>query len=284
MAFVNQELAETLRVASLFDDATKLHGEVFREVKTRRTLRFEVDSKRYFVKLHFGVGWVEIVKNLTQFRAPVLGAQNELKAIRKLQELGIDTMTPVAYVSEGANPAKIRSCIVTQALENTKSLEELVLEGKVGRDLRRKMIFKIAHIARTMHNHGINHRDFYICHFLIEMGYFKDETIKEPQLFLIDLHRAQIRDRTPQRWREKDISGLLFSGIDAGLTRTDLFRFMKTYSGRSLRETLSEDKRFWNTVLTRAQKLYLQDHGVSSPALDQIRQIWIDFREAKKSI
>ncbi len=281
MRFVSPELSGTLREENLFEDAAKLQGEVFREVKTRRTLRFEVGSKRYFVKLHYGVGWGEIVKNLVQLRAPVLGAENELRAIHKLQELGVDTMTPMAYVSEGTNPAKIRSCIVTQALENTKSLEDLVLDGNVNWSLRRKIIFKIADIARIMHDHGINHRDFYICHFLFAMDYFGDERAEEPQVFLIDLHRAQIRKRTPQRWREKDIGGLLFSGIDAGLTRTDLLRFMQTYSGISVRETLSKHNEFWVQVLKRARKLYVQDHGVASVDLDVI---WANMQRIKNSI
>ncbi|MEO2174882.1 MAG: hypothetical protein ABGY96_12380 [bacterium] len=58
MRFVSPELSGTLREENLFEDAAKLQGEVFREVKTRRTLRFEVGSKRYFVKLHYGVDGV----------------------------------------------------------------------------------------------------------------------------------------------------------------------------------------------------------------------------------
>jgi heptose I phosphotransferase len=65
----------------------------------------------------------------------------------------------------------------------------------------------------------------------------------------------------------KDVSGLLFSGIDAGVTRTDLFRFMKVYSGKTLRKTMTEDKRFWQAVIVRAQKLYLRDHGARSKDL-----------------
>ena len=266
MSYLSPELAGTLRKESLFEDASKLTGEIFREVETRRTLRFQVGSKNYFVKVHYGVGWREIFKNLLQLRLPVLGAKNEWLAINRLTQLGVNTLTPVAYVSEGKNPAKIRSCIITKALENTRSLEDLVNENAVGMRLRRKLVGKLAEIARTMHNNGINHRDFYICHFLLERTSVNSAG-QIPEVFLIDLHRAQVRTRTPDRWRIKDISGLLFSGIDAGVTRTDLFRFMKDYSGKSLRETLNHDLDFWNAVLARARKLYVREHGTQAAGL-----------------
>lgn len=60
-----------------FEAVEALRGEVFRELEARRTLRTEVDGRGYFVKIHRGVGWAEIVKNLVCLRAPVLGAGNE---------------------------------------------------------------------------------------------------------------------------------------------------------------------------------------------------------------
>lgn len=57
-----------------------LKGEVFRELEARRTLRTEVDGRGYFVKIHRGVGWAEILKNLISLRLPVLGAGNEWRA------------------------------------------------------------------------------------------------------------------------------------------------------------------------------------------------------------
>ena len=81
-----------------------------------------------------------------------------------------------------------------------------------------------------MHANGINHRDFYICHFLLDVS--ADVYRQSPQalrLSLIDLHRVQLRKRTPSRWVVKDIGGLYFSSMRIGLTRRDLYRFMKVY-------------------------------------------------------
>ena len=67
-----------------FDYIMQLDGDVYSEVANRRTLRFELNGKRYFLKAHSGVGWKEIFKNLLQLKLPVLGARNEWLAIRQL--------------------------------------------------------------------------------------------------------------------------------------------------------------------------------------------------------
>jgi lipopolysaccharide core heptose(I) kinase len=67
-----------------FDYIMQLDGEMFRDMDDRRTLRFSLNGKRYFLKAHYGVGWKEIFKNLLQFRLPVLGARNEWLAIQCL--------------------------------------------------------------------------------------------------------------------------------------------------------------------------------------------------------
>ena len=93
-------------------------------------------------------------------------------------------------------------------------------------------------MARKMHRAGINHRDFYLCHFLMDEPLALDQA---PVLHLIDLHRAQIRQNVPRRWLVKDLGGLLFSAFEKGLTSRDLLRFMRLYSDRPLREVLAKD-------------------------------------------
>jgi hypothetical protein len=119
----------------------------------------------------------------------------------------------------------------------------------------------VAKIASTLHRSGINHRDFYICHFLLDTSIgiekINDSNIK---LSLIDLHRAQIRRLTPKRWIIKDLSGLYFSSKDVGLTQRDLFRFMKAYKAQTLRDTLESEKLFWQKVRERGEQLY-SDHS-----------------------
>ena len=134
------------------------------------------------------------------------------------------------------------------------SLEELFQADQVTLAEKRDLIPKLAAVARQLHDNGINHRDFYLCHFLL------DSSREELRPFLIDLHRAQIRKVTPFRWQVKDIGGLFFSSFDFHLTQRDVYRFMKCYVNKSLRETLADDAVFWRAVFARARRLYLQDH------------------------
>ena len=55
-----------------FAEVEGLQGEVYRELEARRTLRTEVDGNGFFVKIHRGIGWGEIFKNLLTAKLPVL--------------------------------------------------------------------------------------------------------------------------------------------------------------------------------------------------------------------
>jgi len=80
-----------------FEAVEELQGQVYRELENRRTLRTEVDGRGYFVKIHRGIGWGEVAKNLLTAKLPVLGAGKEFDAINRLKEVGVPTMTCVAY-------------------------------------------------------------------------------------------------------------------------------------------------------------------------------------------
>lgn len=242
-----------------FDLAQSQQGEVFRSKEGRRTLRFELAGQSYFLKLHRGVGWLEIIKNLVQARLPIIGAKNEWQAIRFLEKQQLDTMKIAAYGQSGWNPAKQLSFLVTDDLSHTMNLEYL---GEQWRQrppsfiTKYNLIRKLALISKKMHENGMNHRDFYLCHFLLDESFADSNIITDDtRLFLIDLHRAQIRRKVPQRWLVKDIGSLLFSAFDVPLTQRDLFRFMSAYSGLSLRETLNKQQHFWTKVQVRARKL-----------------------------
>jgi len=62
-------------------------------VKNRKTMRFSINGKNYFIKIHTGCGWKEVIKNWVQFKQPIVSAENEYLAIRRLESLKIDTMT-----------------------------------------------------------------------------------------------------------------------------------------------------------------------------------------------
>ena len=225
-----------------FAAARALQGTVLRELEGRRTLRTEVAGRGYYAKLHRGVGWGEILKNLVTARLPVLGAEHEWLAIRRLTELGVDTMKAVAFGRRGSNPAKLESFIVTEELAPTVSLEDYCRDWPAqppAPALKRALIGRVADMARRMHQGGVNHRDCYICHFLLHTE--PPPSPERLRLSLIDLHRAQVRDTTPRRWRDKDLAALHFSTLEIGLTVRDRLRFLRAYFGRPLHVLLREE-------------------------------------------
>ncbi|MGQ7959679.1 lipopolysaccharide core heptose(I) kinase RfaP [Pseudomonas sp. SP16.1] len=219
-----------------------LQGQVYRELEGRRTLRTEVAGRGYFVKIHRGIGWGEIAKNLLTAKAPVLGAGQEWRAIQRLTEAGVATMTAVAYGERGANPASQHSFIVTEELAPTVDLEQFSLhwrERPPAPRLKWALIREVAQMTCRMHRAGVNHRDCYICHFLLHTdGPIDAEGLR---LSLIDLHRAQVREHTPRRWRDKDLAGLYFSALNIGLTRRDKLRFLRGYFQQPLRQVLRDE-------------------------------------------
>jgi heptose I phosphotransferase len=237
-----------------FGAIMRARGEIYRELEGRRTQRIELGGRGYFIKQHFGVGWREIFKNLLQWRLPVISAKNEWRAIRHCQRLGVPTLEIMGFGCRGVNPAQRQSFLLTSELTHVISLEDFCKDWRLtppAAALKRSLINEVARSARLLHDSGANHRDFYLCHFL------RDERAPHT-LYLIDLHRAQIRSVTPRRWRVKDLAGLYFSSKDIGLTSRDLLRFIKDYRQAPLRTIFNRESHFWKRVKQRGDKLYRQ--------------------------
>jgi heptose I phosphotransferase len=254
--WLREDFAQWWRGQDPFSAAFALKGETFRALEQRQTLAFSVGGKRYFIKRHRGTTVGEILKNLLSLRLPVVSARNEYRAIRKLQELGLSAPVIVAYGRRGFLPGSLESFLITEDVGPHLTLEDYCRSWK---ELpprfaeKRALLEELADISYTLHRNGVCHRDYYLCHFL--------RTAADRPLTLIDLHRALVKRKLAERWVIKDLAGLYFSAMDAGLTRHDLFRFMRSYRRCSLRETLVKDREFWQQVHKRALRLYRKEQG-----------------------
>ncbi len=248
----------------IFDRIVRLSGIVYRDVPGRRTLRVVVGAKSYFLKVHSGIGWKEIWKNLLQLKIPVVDARGEWNALLRIQQIGVAAPVPIAVGSRGWNPATRQSFLVTEDIGDSETVEE-ILAGWIQREsltphqvlFKRQLIRKVANYARMLHEHGINHRDLYLCHLRIA-GKAGGEGLEtsEPEMFIMDLHRAQIRKKPPVRWIVKDIGSLLYSSIPFRFTQRDWLRFVETYTQRPLRSSLLQSRSLWHKVQRRGIKMY----------------------------
>ena len=168
-------------------------------------------------------------------------------------------MTLAGYGERGLNPARRESFVITDELTETMSLEHIGLQWQQCKPTfrtKQTLIRRLAEMSRKMHQAGINHRDYYLCHVLLNEGFAETNQITEDTaLFLIDLHRTQIRQRVPERWLVKDLGSLYFSAHEVQLSQRDKYRFIKNYSGLSLHQALTKQASFWQKVEARAQRL-----------------------------
>jgi len=268
------ELREDLLQAlpdGAFDHLLKVPGKVHREIANRRTVEFELAGRKYFIKAQFGCGWGEILKNIIYGRLPVVSARTEWQAIEALRHAGVPTLSIDGRGLRGVNPARLESFVVTDALDGMISLEDLAaklsaIPAATRILLKRALIRQVAAIARRLHESGLNHRDFYLCHFLVHDRSWRDWKPADPlDLVLIDLHRVQQREIVPRRWLVKDLGGLLFSSLDAGLTSRDLLRFIQAYRDKPWRQALAEERVLWNEVWRNAVALYCPYHRREPP-------------------
>lgn len=268
--YLRDDLARLWGTADPFEAVERLEGTPYRVVANRRTLRFEAGGRGYFAKIHGGVGWREIAKNLLTLRLPVVGARNEFRACRHLERRGVAAPTVAAFGERGWNPARRFSFVVCDALEDRQSLEDLTArwgERVPSAVEKRRLIDAVARFARALHGAGVIHRDFYICHLLAERPAYADGEVR---LAVIDLHRAQVRHAVPRRWLRRDLAALLYSVLDLPLTRRDWLRFVRVYRAAPLRQVLAREKALWDTVFRRAVSLYRKGerHGLVAGRFD----------------
>ena len=112
-------------------------------------------------------------------------------------------------------------------------------------------------MVRKMHACGVNHRDCYLGHFLIKLPIDTSNVSEDDlKIAVIDLHRAQIRESVPKRWRDKDLIGLLFLARKLqNLNVRDIYRFMKVYFKMPLRQILKQEKKLITSAKGRVLRM-----------------------------
>ena len=251
---LSPDLARRWQDRDPFAAVDALDGELYRDVARRQTRAVTIAGRALFLKRHWGVGWWEILKNWLLLRRPVLGAADEWRALQRAAGAGIRVPVVVGFAERGRNPARRESFLLSEAVVEAVSLEEAAAEwlaAPPSAPARRRLIDALAYQVRDLHAAGINHRDLYLCHFLLSRSSWPDA----PRLTLIDLHRAQIRDAVPERWRIKDLGALLFSAFNFGFTERDWLRFIRAYSERPLRQEFAANGGRWRAVSRRAERL-----------------------------
>ena len=270
MIWLHPDVKRCFESEDVFASIFNREGQVVRNKEGRKTFRFEFEGQFFFAKIHAGIGWKEIFKNLCSLKQPVIDASNEWKAIKQLREVGVKTAELVGYGVRGFNPASRQSFILMRELKEQTELESFFpdmggLKGAKRLALKRELMKAVGEMTGRLHDAGINHRDLYLCHYQIEDRNWKAWSIDEPvPVVLLDLHRAQQHTKVPFRWLVKDLGALLYSSMDGELNNGDIMTFIKAYANTSSRVFLEDQHHLCRQVIARAQAFY-QKHKGSFP-------------------
>ena len=241
---------------SVFSAIMDLSGDTKRLIDRRETLRLEIDGQTYFLKKHCGVGWNEIIKNLSSLKRPIVSARTEWVGIQQLEALGISTLSPVGFGERsGGNPAEIHSFLMTRELEGMVKLSvihEQIDQLPVAQTalIRRSLIIAVAKLAKRFHEAGCAHSDFYLCHFMVkdrDWSLFQEGDTLD--LHLIDLHRMQLYRSLPLSKQIKEIGALFFSATHLQLTKAEQDLFIQNY------ENSATNPQLWKQVCKRITHL-----------------------------
>ena len=251
--FVNQAFLKFLDALGLdcFDDFMRLKGIVVRNAGMERsTQRLDLHGGTVYIKKHFFPGIREILKNLLRFRFPP-GALNEWRALLAFHAHNIPTMIPICA---GRKPFFWRiekeSFLLTGDLGDATRLNDFLqvngvtpCQGKL-LEKKRDILKNLADITLRMHSAGINHRDYYLCHILLD---------SEERLYVIDLHRVDVSDSVGKRWIVKDLAALLFSSLEVPVTHGQRLAFYKRYM--QINRLSADDKTLIRLIVKKCNKI-----------------------------
>ncbi len=242
-------------------------GELFKKNRFRSVVRIYLRGSHgkahiFHLKRHFPPLWERLKTVLTGFQIRD-GAENEWKKMMRLEEIGIRTMTPVAFGAIRKMGLPYRSLTLTEHLYGADKLEDYLParfgDARLSREQiaqKRRIIEKTARWARIFHGSGFHHQDFYLGHIFI-----RPEEGDEFTLHLIDLQRVREERRLRKSRLIKDLAQLNFSATGlACLSRSDRMRFLKTYLdkeslGRAERNLIARIEKKTQRISAHTEKL-----------------------------
>jgi heptose I phosphotransferase len=247
-ALKKNDLLDFDRVMSMPETRTVKHA-----IPERKTGTFSFDQEGKtvcaYLKRHFLLSFWKYFQERIRF-ASKKTAFDEFSNILAFHQAGLPTMIPVAAGKRAGKVIGSESFLITKGIKDCVTLEtyaESCLKTKTFTE-KTELIKKTALLSRKMHQRGFNHRDFYLCHLLIGT-----EENNRDELFIVDLHRVDIRKKVPERWIIKDLAALNYSAKSKNITRTDKLRFLKYYL--SIGKISKQDKLFVLKIIKKTNKM-----------------------------
>ncbi|QGJ70428.1 Hypothetical protein PBC10988_21250 [Planctomycetales bacterium 10988] len=214
----------------------------------RYTLPTQSQPIPVFIKKYRNFSWWETKWN----RASSFPGPLELQNLCKIQSLSIPVPEPIAAGVHREHPDK--SFLIIRELPGYEPLHQVIprlFAGKMSserKQLKKRLLHRLAMIGQTMHAARCFHQDFYLCHFFFKL----DETAEEGfHLAMIDFLRLISSRR--RRWQVKDLAQFLYStfGVE-GITTADRMRFFLEYHNAA--RFTPANRRLLQAVIRKGQR------------------------------
>lgn len=230
--FVAEHCRESLVRAGLLDFAavmSRTEGEpVKAQLTSRQVHRLRLDDGRVvYLKRYFAIPFIDALRDRLLGRGYDSGIERERLALTRLAEIGISA-PQVLVAAEDRSGGLVRSgYLVTRGLPVRQSLETWLREGAPSNNEIEEALVFVAMLVKRMHEQGVNHRDLYLAHLMIDEA--------PVPVHVMDLNRADCRKVVPRRWRVKDLAALQVSTPRARVSLRQRLIFLRLYLGEDLR-------------------------------------------------
>jgi heptose I phosphotransferase len=203
----------------------------------RSTARVRFDSDfgtlSVYLKRHDRLPWSSRVAALVYPTGRHTPGAAEWSHLEHARSLGVRVPDAVAAGERIGPWGTLQSFLMVAELVGQRELNEIIPELAASLPavefarLKRALAREMAEIAARLHNASVYHKDFYLCHFFLDLS---QTSRNGHRLTLIDLHRLGRHRLSAFRWRWKDLAQLLFSTFGvAGLDDRDRLRFWSHY-------------------------------------------------------
>jgi len=223
-------------------------GEVIKNIKDRSVIRIEIQSLRFYLKRHNReyMGFPRLFKFFFPMRILSQG-RLEFENACIFRECGLSTAIPAVAGERFIRFFWAESFVMTKDFLPFVSLEELLrdtpefFKGSEGETRKKILTDKIGRLARRMHQHGLNHRDFNATHILL----LYENNSDTPQIALFDLQRVNRRKFLRFRWIIKSLAELNYTLPDSLFDEKDRTDLFLSYKGKTSLHLWDRMQLFW---------------------------------------
>ena len=246
-AHLKQHGLDTLERLMAYD-----HGEVMREAPGRLTVRLALDGvQELYLKRHFPPNSRAASDGLTEWdNIELLRSQGIPCSLAVAAGGGIIDGAPCGFLITAAVPDAI-------PLDDFLASRCRVTSNSLPCACKRRLIGKLADLARRLHRGGYHHKDLYLCHVFVNQN-----TPLDSPLVLIDLQRVGRARWFRRRWVIKDLAALNYSARDEFTTNTDRLRFLLAYLG--VERLDSRARRLLRAVMRKTERIRRHDMKLQS--------------------